>query len=305
MEVINGKPPSPQPGDQPFTSDGVQIPVKDRRKCDIEMMGEHQLKEIVFHCIEDSSDRRPSAEELTEMLRRESSKIKHKEMIANRRARGEIPMIEVAVLGQSGVGKTCLISQFVNHKFDETVASTCGSGYQHVVINVHGKDFKLIIVDTAGQERFNHSITPASIRRSQGILLVYDVEDHSSLREGIPETLQWIHENRPDIPSLILVGNKADLTENEPSKLVIPTKEEGERFAQSCGIPFIETSAKSGKNVQKVFEMIAKNIYDYLELSDIEIYISGERRDTIPFTVSNDPPRGRSILERIGDCCKF
>ena len=261
-------------------------------------MGEHKLKEIVFLCIEESSDRRPSAEELTKMLQRECSKIEQKKIIANR-AGGEIPTIEVAVLGQSNVGKTCLISRFVNHKFPEIDAPTYGCDHEHVSIKIHSKDFTLRVVDTAGQERFRHSITPTLIRRSQGILLVYDVNNPSSLWEGVPEMLHFINGERPDIPSLLLVGNKADLTESKLSELVV-SKEEGERFAQNCGIPFVETSAKSGENVEKVFEMIAENIYDYLDLSDIDTFISSGRGDAI--TVTNDPPRERGFLEKIGDC---
>ena len=277
--------------------DGEQILEKDRRKGDIKMMGEHKLKEIVFLCIEDSSDKRPSAEKLTEMLRQECSKIEQKKIIANR-AVGEIPVIEVTVLGISNVGKTCLISRFVNHKFSERVAPTYGCDHKHVSIKIHSKDFTLRVVDTAGQERFRRSITPTLIRRSQGILLVYDVNNPSSLSEGVPEMLHFINRERPDIPSLLLVGNKADLMESEQSELVV--SKEGERFAQNYGIPFIETSAKSGKNVEKVFEMIAENIYDYLDLSDIDTFISNGRRDAI--TVMNDPPRERGFLEQIGDC---
>ena len=277
--------------------DGEQILEKDRRKGDIKMMGEHKLKEIVFLCIEDSSDKRPSAEELTKMLQREYSKIEQKKIIANRDV-GEIPVIEVTVLGISNVGKTCLISRFVNHKFSERVAPTYGCDHEHVSIKIHSKDFTLRVVDTAGQERFRRSITPTLIRRSQGILLIYDVNNPSSLSEGVPEMLHFINRERPDIPSLLLVGNKADLMESEQSELVV--SKEGERFAQNYGIPFIETSAKSGKNVEKVFEMIAENIYDYLDLSDIDTFISNGRRDAI--TVMNDPPRERGFLEQIGDC---
>ena len=120
----------------------------------------------------------------------------------------------------------------------------------------------------------------------------------SSLSEGVPEMLHFINRERPDIPSLLLVGNKADLMESEQSELVV--SKEGERFAQNYGIPFIETSAKSGKNVGKVFEMIAENIYDYLDLSDIDTFISSGRGDAI--TVTNDPPREQGFLEKIGDC---
>lgn len=277
--------------------DGVQILEKDRRKGDIKMMGEHKLKEIVFLCIEDSSDKRPSAEELTEMLRQECSKIEQKKIIANR-AVGEIPVIEVTVLGISDVGKTCLISKFVDHVFPGAIVATIGCRYEHVPIKIRSRDFKMKVQDTAGQERFRHSLTPTLIRRSQGILLVYDVNNPSSLWEGVPEMLHFINRERPDIPSLLLVGNKADLMESEQSELVV--SKEGEHFAQNYGIPFIETSAKSGKNVEKVFEMIAENIYDYLDLSDIDTFISNGRRDAI--TVMNDPPRERGFLEQIGDC---
>ena len=277
--------------------DGVQILEKDRRKGDIKMMGEHKLKEIVFLCIEDSSDKRPSAEKLTEMLRQACSNIEQKKIIANR-AVGEIPVIEVAVLGQSNVGKTCLISKFVDHVFPDVVVATIGHRYKHVPIKIRSRDFEMRVQDTAGQEKFCHSITPLLIRRSQGILLVFDVNNPSSLLEGVPEMLQFIEENRPDCRSLILVGNKADLMESEQSEIVV--SKEGEHFAQNYGIPFIETSAKSGKNVEKVFEMIAENIYDYLDLSDIDNFISNGRRDAI--TVMNDPPRERGFLEQIGDC---
>ena len=151
--------------------DGVQILEKDRRKGDIKMMGEHKLKEIVFLCIEDSSDKRPSAEKLTEMLRQECSKIEQKKIIANR-AGGEIPIIEVTVLGQSNVGKTCLISKFVDHVFPGVVVASIGCHCQHVPIKIRSRDFKMKVQDTAGQERFRHSITPTLIRQSQGILRI-------------------------------------------------------------------------------------------------------------------------------------
>ena len=270
----------------------------DRRKGDIKMMGEHKLKEIVFLCIEDSSDKRPSAEELTEMLQQECSKIEQKKIIADK-AQGEIPTIEVTVLGQQHVGKTCLISRFVAHKFPKEVIPTHGSDYHHTAIKIWSRDFKLRVIDTAGQERYRNSIPLMLIRRSQGILLVYDVNDPPSLWKGVPEILQFVKKNRPDIQSFILVGNKADLTESKQSENVV-SKEEGKCFAQKHKIPFIETRAKSGKNVEKVFEMIAENIYDYLDLSDIDTFISNARRDS--FTVTNDPPREQGFLEQIGDC---
>ena len=142
--------------------DGVQILEKDRRKGDIKMMGEHKLKEIVFLCIEDSSDKRPSAEKLTEMLRQECLKIKQKKIIANG-AKGEIPVIEVTVLGRANVGKTCLISKFVNHVFPGKVVASIGCHYIHVPIKIRSRDFKMRVQDTGGLERFPNSITNSAV----------------------------------------------------------------------------------------------------------------------------------------------
>ena len=142
------------------------------------------------------------------------------------------------------MGKTRLISKFVDPMSPGVVVATIGCLYEHVPIKIRSRDFKMKVQDTAGQERFRRSLTPTLIRRSQGILLVYDVNNPSSLWEGVPEMLHFINGERPDIPSLLLVGNKADLTESKLSELVV-SKEEGERFAQNYGIPFVETSAKS------------------------------------------------------------
>lgn len=226
---------------------------------------------------------RPCAAELTELLQREWSKIQQKKVVAGMR---ENPTIEVALLGDSGVGKSCLISQYIYGKVNDKVTATIGKGLERARVHLHGYEYTLQIVDTGGQEIF-HSLTPALIRRSQGIVLVYDVTKRHTLFEGVPKMCQFIKKNRPDNPTLILVGNKADLAESKQGKRAI-TKEEGEGFAQQFGIRFIETSAFSGQNVETMFEIIANEIYDNLDLSDIDVYISsGERVDISAATTSS------------------
>ena len=178
---------------------------------------------------------------------------------------------------------------------------TCGADVRPARITLHGKEYRLQIVDTAGEERFR-SILPVSLRNVQGVVLVFDLMNWSSLFEGIPEMLKIVEANTPNTTSLILVGNKADLTgqDAEHSKHKI-SKEEAEQFAQQLRVHYVETSALSGQNVERVFELITNDIYDTLDLSDIDIYVPGASRDHIKVT-NEDAPRNRSFLEKIADC---
>lgn len=271
-----------------FSTDGERILEKKRREHDINKMGEHKLKKIVIQCIEDSSKDRPSAEEVFKWLDYEWTKIGQKRKIAQ----AEGPKLKISVLGQSGAGKSCLISRFLDNKFDDRVMPTIGQALRTTNIHHRGKEYCLQIEDTAGQEMF-HSIIPASIKGVQGVVLVFDLTNWRSLFEYIPEMEQLVKDHAPDTISRILVGNKADLADAEQSKRKISGKE-AERFAQKCGIPYIETSAYSGKNVERAFELIAKDIYDTLDLSDIDTYIGSI--DSIKLT--ND----KSLWQKMGDC---
>ena len=255
-------------------------------------MGEHKLKDIVFYCIKDSHKMRPCAERLTKLFRCESEKIQQKERIVEG---GETAIIKVAVLGESGVGKSSLLLRYSDQIFMEIVPPTCGLDFKNSKIRLHDREFTLKIVDTAGQEVFQ-AMTPQFIRKVQGIAIVYDVTEESSLTEGIPRMYQLIKDYAPDNVSLILVGNKA----GEGERVI--TREEGENFAKKLGISHIETSAKTGLNVEEMFSIIASEIYDNLDLSDIDMYFS-DGRDVIKVR-NDDPPRERGFLEKISDCFK-
>ena len=266
-----------------WSTDGRRIPEKERRRSDIRKMDEHKLRkivplrEIVLQCIDDSSEKRPSAAEVSEWLRIELSKIEHqKRNIADNK---KCPTITISVLGQSNVGKSCLISRFVDHSFIGKVDATCGMDVRCGGINLHGKEFRLHLVDTAGSERFN-SIFPNLIRHVQGVVLVFDITNRSSFEDAIPQMLAIVENHAPDYTSLILVGNKADLADQDALKREREiAKEEAEQFAQQLRIRYVETSALSGQNIEEVFELISKDIYDTLDLSDIEIGIPGAPSD--------------------------
>ena len=135
-----------------------------------------------------------------------------------------------------------------------------------------------LYIDTAGQERF-HSIPQNLLREADGVLLVFDLMNRArTFNEGLPKMLELVKNNGIDYTSLILVGNKADAEKREV------TRAEAEEYAQELGVRYIETSAKTGQNIEQLFEEIAREIYDTLDLSDIETYISEAAENIVQLT---------------------
>ena len=240
---------------------GRRIPESERRKDDIHQMGDHSLKELVLRCIEDKSDERLNAEEVVDWLQKvKKSKIERKRTIALQRGPNQPPTLKIITLGEAGTGKTCIIKRFVDNCFHEKVVATIGIDSCYRNISVYGREFRLNVVDTAGQERYL-SLVRSYLRDAVGVLLVFDVTDKSSFEEGIPKMLELIHPE--DDMRMILVGNKADAEDRRKV-----TRRQAEEFAANLGVLYFETSAVTGQNVQKVFEEITKVIYITSELTD-------------------------------------
>merc|ERR1712196_103156 len=140
-------------------------------------------------------------------------------------------------MGDSGVGKTCLLLRYANQSFSPTFITTIGIDFKIKNIELDGKRIKLQIWDTAGQERFR-TITTSYFRGAQGILLCYDVTDRKSF-DNVNVWMEQIAEHADDNVCKILIGNKMD---KEDDRQV--TQAEGENMAKKYGIPFFETSAK-------------------------------------------------------------
>ncbi|KAL7070533.1 hypothetical protein ACQ4LE_010642 [Meloidogyne hapla] len=161
--------------------------------------------------------------------------------------------LKILTIGESGVGKSSLISRFVDDKFDPEMAATIGVDFRIRTITIDDKLVKLAIWDTAGQERFR-TLTPSYYRGGQGIILVYDVSSRASF-----ESLEhWLLEvdtycTRADAIKM-LVGNKID----EDFRVV--TREEGAQFARRHRMLFIEASAKTREGVQCAFEELVQKI---------------------------------------------
>ncbi|XP_030646566.1 ras-related protein Rab-26-like [Chanos chanos] len=161
---------------------------------------------------------------------------------------------KVMLVGDSGVGKTCLLVRFKDGAFlAGSFISTVGIDFRNKVLSIDGVKVKLQIWDTAGQERFR-SVTHAYYRDAHALLLLYDVTNKASF-DNIQAWLTEIHEYAQQDVVLMLLGNKADATHDRVVK-----REEGEKLAKEYGVPFMETSARSGLNVELAFTAIAKEL---------------------------------------------
>uniref|UniRef100_A0AAX7VFP8 small monomeric GTPase n=1 Tax=Astatotilapia calliptera TaxID=8154 RepID=A0AAX7VFP8_ASTCA len=147
---------------------------------------------------------------------------------------------KVMLLGDSAVGKTCLLVRFKDGAF-------LGGNFIATV----GIDFR--IWDTAGQERFR-SVTHAYYRDAQALLLLYDITSKPSF-DNIRAWLTEIHEHAQKDVVIMLLGNKSDMA----AERVVKT-EDGEKLAKEYGVPFMETSAKTGVNVDLAFQAIGKEL---------------------------------------------
>ncbi|XP_027173797.1 ras-related protein RABE1a-like [Coffea eugenioides] len=172
-------------------------------------------------------------------------------------------LVKLLLIGDSGVGKSCILLRFCEDSFTTSFITTIGIDLKIRTIELDGKRIKLQIWDTAGQERFR-TITTAYYRGAMGILLVYDVTDESSFN-NIRNWIRNIEQHASDSVNTILVGNKADMDE---SKRAVPTSR-GQALANEYGVKFFETSAKTNHNVNEVFFSIARDIKKRLAESEI------------------------------------
>jgi Ras-related protein Rab-6A len=161
--------------------------------------------------------------------------------------------VKVVILGDADVGKTCLMHRFVYGAFSETSHSTIGIDFlRHTLQLEDGRAVRMNLWDTAWQERFR-SMVPSYIRDAHVALIVYDITSRVSFENAA----RWVQDARNgalDGAVLALVGNKKDLAAHR----LVPTSE-GKSLAETEGCQaFFEASAKSGDNVQQLFQRVAE-----------------------------------------------
>ncbi|XP_003374379.1 GTP-binding protein Ypt2 [Trichinella spiralis] len=168
-------------------------------------------------------------------------------------------LFKLLLIGDSGVGKTCILYRFSDDAFNTTFISTIGIDFKIKTIELKGKKIKLQIWDTAGQERF-HTITMSYYRGAMGIMLVYDITNQKSF-ENITKWLRNIEEHASEDVEKMLLGNKCDIEEKR-----MVSKERGEEIAGKHGIRFLETSAKAKINIDKAFYDLAEAILNKVRI---------------------------------------
>ena len=157
--------------------------------------------------------------------------------------------MKLLTIGESAVGKTSLILRYFDGKFGENYYQTIGIDFKSKQVIIDDEPIRLVVWDSAGQEKFR-TITQSYYRDSDGILVVFDV----SSRDSFSKVRIWVQSIKDTMTTpydVILVGNKSDLPEH------FVTTEEAEELAQELGMKYIETSAKTGSNVDAAFYELA------------------------------------------------
>ncbi|KAL4460491.1 hypothetical protein ABPG74_000242 [Tetrahymena malaccensis] len=173
-------------------------------------------------------------------------------------------LFKFIVIGDSGVGKSCLVLQFTENYIRKNHDVTIGVEFGVKIVQIDGKNIKLQIWDTAGQENFR-SLTRAYYRTAIGAIVVYDI----SRRDSFLHINDWIKEMKSNgNPNMVvlLIGNKKD---KEAQRQV--QTEEGQAVANENGFLFFETSARDSINVDEAFTKLAEQITKKVDSGEIPI----------------------------------
>jgi len=189
-------------------------------------------------------------------------------------------LMKLLVIGDSGVGKSCLLLRFAEDCFTPNFITTIGIDFKIKTVEMDGKRIRLQIWDTAGQERFR-TITTAYYKGAMGILLVYDVTDEQSFQH-VGMWMKNIQTHAQENVNTLLVGNKCDMTSDK----VVETAQ-GQALAKEYSVKFYEASAKTNQNVNECFMALA---------ADVKARLMDGKSDK-----TDDKDGGRGISLKSGD----
>lgn len=171
-------------------------------------------------------------------------------------------LVKLLIIGDSGTGKSSLLSRYVDNQFSTSFISTIGIDFKIKHINVKGKNIKIQLWDTAGQERFR-TITKAYYRGAMGIIIVYDITDEKTFK-NVYGWMDNICSEAKDIVDIILVGNKNDCLNR------CITYEQGAELAKKMStvekpIHFFEISSKTGYNVENAVNQLVCTVSERID----------------------------------------
>ena len=158
----------------------------------------------------------------------------------------DVPHFKIIFLGDQYVGKSSILNRFYQDKFEEDYQATIGLDFHSKNVDINNTTIRLLLYDTAGQEKFK-SLIPMYIRDANIIIVVYDITN----KDSFIHTEHWANETKDlkrEDAIFVLVGNKTDLEENRAV-----SSKEAQQFANERGFLFHEVSAKTGEEIQELF----------------------------------------------------
>ena len=167
-------------------------------------------------------------------------------------------LIKILLIGDSGVGKSCILERFEKGSFRVNHVPTIAIDFSFKMLKVKDQMVKMQVWDTAGQERFN-TLTASFFKATHGILLTFSLTDKNSFA-NTSKWLQQIRANAPKEAAIILVGNKKDLE----AERQVP-REEAEVFAQQFNVSYFETSACTGEGIEEAFLFLGEQALTCIE----------------------------------------
>ncbi|XP_068682525.1 uncharacterized protein [Montipora foliosa] len=268
----------------PLTKDGQMISEHERRKHDIDEMGEHSLKQLVFDCLQNDSQLRPDVKDIKDELKgykwrvvRQHNDCEPDETVielVNTRPVYDYKF-KVLLIGDRGVGKSCLFNRFRNPAYNVYMSTTTvGVEIDRPSFRYGSKFVRLEVADTAGQEHL-FAIQRMYFRGVHGIFLVFDVTN----RESFHDILKWLEIAQQycteNSVSIILIGNKIDQVHKRQVSV-----EEGHAIAGVHNLSFMEASALNVESIEKMFKTMIQLLVKAVDLSSIKIELK-DRNDKV------------------------
>lgn len=203
----------------------------------------------------------------------------------------DITPMTCILIGDSSVGKSCLINRFFKNKFTDKFLTTMGIDKHSKIIKIDNTEYKLDFWDTAGQERYR-SLPKKYYQNADGIFILFDVTNEESFKNvqyWLGNIKECLGDNNEKLISLFLIGNKIDLDNR------VISREDAENFSNNLGLKYYETSAKINLNVN---EVISRMILEcHMTLNNINDVFTKSTKSTIKTQLNNE------VKKDEGGCC--
>ncbi|KAL8580731.1 hypothetical protein ACOMHN_018403 [Nucella lapillus] len=184
-------------------------------------------------------------------------------------------LLRLMLVGDTGVGKTCLICQYAENHFNPIHVTTIGVDFKLKMADIRGMTVKMQIWDTAGQERFE-AITKQFYRRAMGVVLVFDICSRSSF-ESLAKWLLYVKEFSQPETQVIMLGNQCDREAQRQVSTALAQK-----FAEDNNLRYYETSAKDPSSLDKPFQHLCEEILDHKERTiSSDVSITADLNNTV------------------------